>query len=383
MNNNKWYQLFYKETGLTPYIWLVFCILPFYFILAGGSSPLKIGIGIALIVLFFIGYVLSLITKTWMTYIWISLQIVISASLIVFYGYVYFSIFLAFFIGNVKHKAGFYTLYIIHLVTAFVTINYGFFAEKQLFYNQFPFILISLIVTILLPINTYSYRKQETLEVELEDAHKRISDLVKLEERQRIARDLHDTVGQKLSLIGLKTDLATKLLHKDVYKAEAELIEIRTTARVALKEVRDLVTKMRGIRLRDEIVEASKMLQTAQIEHSVSGPTEVTGLPLLTENVLSMCLKEAVTNIVKHSHATHCQIWIEVLDDEVVLSVSDNGQGIDTAIAMQKGNGLKGMEERLEFVNGSFKIHEAKAGGTLLVIKVPRAVKQPMKEDIK
>lgn len=313
-----------------------------------------------------------------MSYIWISLQIVISAVLILFYGYVYFSIFLAFFIGNIKHKAGFYTLYIIHLITAFVTINYGFITEKQLFFNQFPFILISLIVTILLPINTYSFRKQETLEVELEDAYKRISELVKIEERQRIARDLHDTVGQKLSLIGLKTDLASKLLYKDIYKAEAELKEIRSTARIALKEVRDLVTKMRGVRLRDEIVEVSKILDTAQITHTVSGPTEVTGLPLLTENVLSMCLKEAVTNIVKHSKATSCQIWLEVLEDEVVLSVSDNGVGLDAHSAFNKGNGLKGMQERLEFVNGSLHIHEAKSGGTLLVIKVPNAVKKPI-----
>jgi len=379
---NKWYQSFYKETGLTPYIWLVFCILPFYFILASDYPPLKIGVGIGLIILFFIGYVLSLLTKTWMSYIWISLQIVISAGLIVFYGYVYFCIFLAFFIGNVKHKAGFYTLYIIHLITAFVTINYGFITEKQLFFNQFPFILISLIVTILLPINTYSYRKQETLEVELEDAHKRISDLVKLEERQRIARDIHDTVGQKLSLISLKTDLASKLIHKDLNKAEEEIKDIGYTARIALKEVRDLVTKMRGIRLRDEVIEASKMLDASQISYSVSGPTDVTGLPLLTENVLSMCLKEAVTNIVKHSQATACQIWVEVLVDEVVLSISDNGVGIKSTSSLDHGNGLRGMQERLEFVNGSLTIHEAKTGGTLLVIKVPYAVKQPMKERV-
>lgn len=379
---NKWYQSFYKETGLTPYIWLVFCILPFYFILAEGSTPLRIGIGIALIIMFFICYVLSLITKTWMTYIWISLQIVISATLIVFYGYVYFSIFLAFFIGNVKHKGGFYTLYIIHLITAFVTINIGFFSAKQLFYNQFPFILISLIVTILLPINTYSYRKQGTLEVELEDANKRIAELVKLEERQRIARDLHDTVGQKLSLISLKADLAAKLLQKDLDKAEDELKEIRATSRIALKEVRELVTKMRGIRLCDEVVEVSKILNAAQIQYTVSGTTELAGLPLLSENVLSMCLKEAVTNIVKHSQAKHCQIWVEALPDEVVLSISDDGVGIDKNNSKQLGNGLKGMQERVEFVNGSLMIRDAKPNGTLIIIKVPHAVKQPTKEGV-
>ena len=376
---NKWYQSFYKETGLTPYIWLVFCILPFYFIINAGT-PVEIAIGITLILVFFICYILSMLTKNGWVYVWIGLQIVISTVMTIMYSYVYFSIFLSFFIGNVKHKAGFYTLYIIHLISTFVTINYGFVTQKRIFYNQFPFILIALIVVILLPINTYSLKKQVSLEGELQDAHKQIAELVKIQERQRIARDLHDTVGQKLSLIGLKTDLATKLLHKDVYKAEQELKEIRSTARIALKEVRDLVTKMRGLKLQDEVNNVGKMLEAAQIEYSIAGNPNIESMALLSENVLSMCLKEAVTNVVKHSKANHCQIWIDTLPDEVVLSVSDDGIGIQHNHNVQEGNGLKGMKERLDFVNGSLTIHESKQGGTLLVMKVPNAVKQPIKE---
>ena len=64
----------------------------------------------------------------------------------------------------------------------------------------------------MLPFNTYNRKKREQLEEQLEDANKKISELIKVEERQRIARDLHDTLGQKLSLIGLKSDLASKLV---------------------------------------------------------------------------------------------------------------------------------------------------------------------------
>lgn len=112
--------------------------------------------------------------------------------------------------------------------------------------SQLPFVLISLIGVILLPVTTYNRNKREKLEVQLEDANKRISELVKLEERQRIARDLHDTLGQKLSLIGLKSDLANKLISKNPAQAQLELKDVRQTARSALKEVREMVTQMRG-----------------------------------------------------------------------------------------------------------------------------------------
>ena len=91
---------------------------------------------------------------------------------------------------------------------------------------------------ILLPVSTYNKNKEDNLQGQLEEANKRISELVKLEERQRISRDLHDTLGQKLSLIGLKSDLANKLITKDPHQARIEIKDVQMTARIALKEVR-------------------------------------------------------------------------------------------------------------------------------------------------
>jgi len=298
------------------------------------------------------------------------------------FSYVYFSIFLAFFIGNIKSKAGFYTLYIIHLISTFVTVNYGLAVQKTIFFTQFPFILISLVIVILLPFNTYNQKKQDQLEGELEHANKRISELVKLEERQRIARDLHDTVGQKLSLIGLKSDLAGKLLHKDLSRAESEIQDIRSTARIALKEVRELVTKMRGTRLEDEVYNVSQILAAAEISYELSGDPKLQSTALLAENVLCMCMKEAVTNVVKHSQATHCYITIDTTADEVILTVHDDGIGMTFERSDNRGNGLRGMKERLEFVNGSLYIDTTDQVGTTLKLSVPHAVRQPMKESI-
>ena len=217
----KWHQIFHKNTGLSPYVWVVFYILPFYFIFRS-SSTYQIVFGIIMIIVFFICYVLSFVSKGWLVYFWTSVQILISITMTLLFSYVYFSLFLAFFIGNIQSKAGFITLYTIHLVTTIVTINYGFVSQNPVFITQLPFIIISVFGVILLPVTTYNRNKSDKLQGQLEDANKRISELVKLEERQRIARDLHDTLGQKLSLIGLKSDLAGKLISKNPTQAQAK-----------------------------------------------------------------------------------------------------------------------------------------------------------------
>ncbi|ACX63538.1 sensor histidine kinase [Paenibacillus sp. FSL H8-0457] len=372
----KWYQIFHKSTGLSPYVWVVFYILPFYFIFRS-TSTYQIVIGVLMIVMFFAFYVLSFLSKGWLVYFWTSLQILISVTMSVVFGYIYFSLFLAFFIGNIKNKAGFITLYSIHLVTTIITVNYGLLTRNPFFITQLPFVLVSVVGVILLPVTNYNRNKNDQLQGQLEDANKRISELVKLEERQRIARDLHDTLGQKLSLIGLKSDLAGKLMKQDMERAQAEINDVRQTARTALKEVREMVTRMRGTRLADEIFRIRQILKAAQIELTFEGTLEPENLSLMNENVISMCLKEAVNNIVKHSNATACSIVIESTETDLIARVKDNGTGFVTD-AKNRGNGLRGMRERLEFVNGSMEF--ASGEGTTLVLRVPNVLRMPDKE---
>jgi two-component system, NarL family, sensor histidine kinase DesK len=330
-----------------------------------------------MIVMFFAFYVLSFLAKGWLVYFWTSLQILISITMSVVFGYVYFSLFLAFFIGNIKNKAGFITLYSIHLVTTIITVNYGLLTRNPFFITQLPFMLVSVVGVILLPVTNYNRNKNDQLQGQLEDANKRISELVKLEERQRIARDLHDTLGQKLSLIGLKSDLAGKLMTQDTERAQAEINDVRQTARTALQEVREMVTRMRGTRLTDEIFRIQQILKAAQIELTFEGTLEPENLSLMNENVISMCLKEAVNNIVKHSNATACSIVIESTETDLVARVKDNGTGFVTD-ARNRGNGLRGMRERLEFVNGSMELTSGE--GTTLVLRVPNVLRMPDKE---
>src|SRR5690606_7918738 len=119
------------------------------------------------------------------------------------------------------------------------------------------------------------------LEGELETAKERIAELIIHEERQRIARDLHDTLGQKLSMIGLKSDLATRLIEKKPEAAVQEIKEIRQTASIALKEVRELVSNMKAVKLCEEIVRIKAILNAAGIQYTIKGDMETLNIPIL------------------------------------------------------------------------------------------------------
>lgn len=369
----KWHHIFHKSTGLSPYVWVVFYILPFYSIFRLSSMDRWV-YGIVMIILFFACYVLAFKSRGWLVYFWTSVQIIVSITMTLMFGYMYFALFLAFFIGNIQSRAGFFTMYTIHLLTTIVAINYELITRNPVFLSQLPFVLVSIIAVVLLPVTTYNRNNQDKLQGQLEDANKRISELVIMEERQRISRDLHDTLGQKLSLIGLKSDLAGKLINKNPAQAIVEINDVRQTARSALKEVREMITQMRGIRLEDELVRIRQLLQAAEIEFELQGSPKLENTSLITENVLSMCIKEAVTNVVKHSSATKCCIQIEPSRTDVAIRVSDNGNGLNGANLNYKGHGLQGMRERLEFVNGCMEITQN--SGTTVMIKVPTVIRQ-------
>ncbi|PKR76991.1 sensor histidine kinase [Halalkalibacillus sediminis] len=373
-----WYNIFPKNLSLSIYVWIIFSLLPFYFIFRS-TSMWEMLIGIVLIVMFFTSYRLSFLKIGGALYVWVGIMMAISIGLTIFYGYIYFSLFLAFFIGNVQPRAGFFTLYVVHLVTTIIAAYISFFTQQMLFFNQLPFFVITVLGVILLPFNMYNRIKQEKLETQLDDANKKISQLIVFEERQRIARDLHDTLGQKLSLIGLKSDLAGRLSEVDVAGTKNELADINQTARTALKEVRDMVSNMRGAKLEDELNRIEQILKAAEIDFQFIGDSQLSHSPLLVEDVLCMCLKESINNVVRHSQATQCSITVGETTDKVRAKIKDDGVGMSNDDDSISGNGLRGMRERLEFVNG--KIQMNGTDGTSIEIEIPNVIQQLKQEE--
>ncbi|MGN1400045.1 MAG: sensor histidine kinase [Bacillus sp. (in: firmicutes)] len=372
------YIAFLKNSGLSPYIWAILCILPFYFILQLDAATEYKVTGIIVTFLFLSLFRLAYKASGWVKYVWTITLMGCSTILAILFGYIYFVFFLAYIAGNVKKTAHFVAIYVLLLISTGISIYFGILLHQAFFLKQLPFILITWLSITLLPFTIRNRKVLGRLEEKLDDANKKISELLVVEERERIARDLHDTLGQKLSLIGLKSDLARRLIHKNPEQAANELLDVQQTARTALNEVRKMVSSMRGIRLKDEVVLAEKMLSAADIKLTIEERQKLENIPLLTENILSMCLKESVTNIVKHSGATECHVTFEQNWKETIMTICDNGVFKDRETSFQRGHGLIGMNERLEFVNGSLEI--ALQGRTCLVIKVPNETKQVVKE---
>ncbi|MFS0784541.1 sensor histidine kinase [Bacillus sp. 1P06AnD] len=376
----KKYMAFQKNNGITPYIWTILCVLPFYFIFQSTSTA-HIIIGVIITLLFFVFYRIALVSQGWIVYIWTFILIGISITTASLFSYIYFAFFLAYFIGNIKERLTFFILYAVLLLSTAVSINVSIIQQDEFFMKQLPFVIIVSISVILLPFDIHNRKERGQLVEKLEDANKRISELIKLEERERIARDLHDTLGQKLSLIGLKSDLARRLIVSHPVQAQNELKDVQQTARTALNEVRKMVASMRGIRLKDELVRVKQLLDAAEITiEEISGFKHIKISPL-KENILSMCLKEAVTNIVKHSEADSCKLEIKQDWKDTKLMIYDNGHFKKKEEEEMKGHGLLGIKERLEFVNGSIQLDTEQ--GTTLIITIPNDVKMVEKEEMR
>jgi two-component system sensor histidine kinase DesK len=214
----------------------------------------------------------------------------------------------------------------------------------------------------------------------LQAATAQIERMAQQEERQRIARELHDTLGHTLTLISLKSEVTEKLVHRAPDKAAEEARDIRITARAALKQMRDLVTEMKAVRLADEFAHALELCEAAGIvltlpEHAAESDAELP-LTALQQSILATCFREALTNVVRHSRAARCDVCIDIENGLVRLLVSDNGTGIGKPNAIPAGsNGLAGMRERLALVDGSVELSPGPASGTIVTLTVPRVIR--------
>jgi two-component system sensor histidine kinase DesK len=194
-------------------------------------------------------------------------------------------------------------------------------------------------------------------------AHDEVERLATMAERERIARDLHDVLGHTLSLITIKSGLAARLADKDPERAGREMREIEEISRTALTDVRRAVRGYRFSSLGAEMAKAKVALAAAGVELATkTGPYDLT---TETESAAALALREAVTNVVRHSRAENCRIGYRQADGEFRLRISDDGRGGEAA----EGSGLAGMRERVGALGGTLTRDGSK--GTRLTIILP------------
>ncbi|MEA5446709.1 sensor histidine kinase [Gammaproteobacteria bacterium AB-CW1] len=169
-------------------------------------------------------------------------------------------------------------------------------------------------------------------------------------ERERISRDLHDLLGQSLALMSLKAQLARRLIDRDPQQAEAELHIIEEQAREALQQVRDAVRGYRRASLASESADAHLSLVSQEVEFDYELPEQP--LPADVDAELALVLREAVTNVLRHSRAEHCRLTVRPSGQDLHFHFSDDGNpGM-----IEEGNGLSGMRQRIAGLGGRFHV---------------------------
>jgi len=223
--------------------------------------------------------------------------------------------------------------------------------------------------------NTF-FAERNRMNRKLRKANEEIEHLAKVAERERIARDLHDVLGHTLSVITLKSELAGKLIDRDPQRAGREIREVEQISRQALSDVRDAIRGYRSQGLAAELAQAKTTLETAGLTVQCDAATTVK-LPAMQESVLSLAVREAVTNVVRHAQARTCRMRLEQQNGNCRLEIQDDGCGISNG----EGNGLRGMRERVEMLGG--KLQRSTESGTTLTITLPLKEVMPHDEGVR
>ena len=182
-------------------------------------------------------------------------------------------------------------------------------------------------------------------------------------ERERIARDLHDLLGHTLSVIVIKSELASKLADRDPQRAAAEIRDVEQISRQALKEVREAIHGYRGERMEQEIENGRKALAAAGV--TLEAQLAPLGMEPAAEQALALAVREALTNVLRHARARRCDVRVERSDDAVRVVVQDDGIGGRE----EEGAGLSGMRTRLAALGG--EVRRDGTRGTRLELLVP------------
>ncbi|HEX8391532.1 MAG TPA: sensor histidine kinase [Longimicrobium sp.] len=216
------------------------------------------------------------------------------------------------------------------------------------------------------------YTQQARANASLRMAREQIQHLAAVAERERIGRDLHDVLGHTLSLIVLKSELAAKLATRDADRAAREIREVEQVARKALREVREAIRGYRAS-LADEVRQSEALLDAAGIRARMEvQPAE---LPREVEESLALALREAVTNVVRHSGAAWCAVRLRPDGGSYLLEVTDDGR----AGEVTEGSGLRGMRERVAAAGGAVSVQSAAGGGMRIAVRVPLGGGQPVR----
>jgi signal transduction histidine kinase len=211
-----------------------------------------------------------------------------------------------------------------------------------------------------------------------------IEDLAAVRERNRIARDIHDSLGHALTALNVQLQTAGKLWHNDLNQSRSFLTQAQRLGELAIKEVRQSVGALRADAREEVPLEAA-------IESLVEDFRKGTGITITTQmtlnrvpsphviKVLYRIVQEALTNICKHAHATRVMIKLSASPDKMGLTIEDNGRGFQLD-SKPTGFGLQSMRERVAALKGDLQLITKPGEGCKITIELPLTAELAVRE---
>jgi len=347
-----------QELGWAPYVWLGYLVFYVAALFMPPATPQQWAISVAALVVFLPLYLYGfrirgprLLAVAWAIFLLGAIVLPHNSGAVAFF--IYALAFIPFTTASAKASAPW-------LLLMLAGMALDCWAQGWPVAGWAPVVLVGAMVAIS---NLYFAEKRRHGD-ELLVAHQAVEEMARIAERERIGRDLHDLLGHTLSVIVLKSELASKLADRDITRAVAEIRDVERISRETLSEVRKAVQGYRSEGLHAEFGNAERVLAAAGVQPLVD--RSAIALPPDEERVLAFALREAVTNVVRHSDARHCWITLRTEDGRAVLEVKDDGHGA----LSPEGSGLSGMRERLQQVAGTLE-REAGADGTRLRMRLP------------
>ncbi|HKF76926.1 MAG TPA: PAS domain-containing sensor histidine kinase [Candidatus Dormibacteraeota bacterium] len=205
---------------------------------------------------------------------------------------------------------------------------------------------------------------------------------VTLEERQRLARELHDSVAQSLYAIQLGAQTARQRLDGDPAGVAQPIDYVLRLAEASQAEMRALIFELRPESLQTEglVGALNRQIEAVRARHGFAAPTIASAepeLPIEVKHALHRIAQEALWNTVKHAGARRVDVRLEPDGDWVVLEIADDGVGFDPGGSFPGHLGLRSMHERAQGIGGSLEVVSARGRGTRIAVRVPSAPQSP------
>ena len=332
------------------WISLIFMIFPILPVVTGWLSVWHLLIDI----LFVVAYLGVLTTKSqrlsWLCWI-IMLTYVVGNTTFVAVNYIWFFFFLSNLLSYHFSVGGLKSLHVWTFLLAQVLV-----VGQLLIFQEVEFLFYLLVILAFVDLMTLGLVRIRIVE-DLKEAQARqnaqINLLLAENERSRIGQDLHDSLGHTFAMLSVKTDLALQLFQMEAYpQVEKELKEIHQISKDSMNEVRTIVENLKSRTLASELETVKKMLEIAGIEVEVDNQLDKASLTQDIESTAAMILLELATNIIKHAQAQKAYLKLERTDQELLLTVRDDGKGFATI----EGNELHTVRDRASTFSGQVEL---------------------------